>query len=44
MKLRNATVVINATQINSGNAYADVTLDNTGEVDFSKATQVATFS
>lgn len=43
-KLRNATVVINATQINSGNAYADVTLDNTGEVDFSKATQVATFS
>lgn len=43
-KLRNATVVINATQIDSDNAYADVTLDNTGEIDFSKATQVATFS
>lgn len=43
-KLSNATVVINATQIAGGSSYSDVVLENDGEVDLSKATQVATFA
>lgn len=43
-KLTNATVVINATQIAEGSNYSDVVLENGGEVDLSKATQVATFA
>lgn len=43
MKLRNATVVLKATQI-SGNEYADVTIDNSGELDLSTATPVANFA
>lgn len=42
MKLRNATIVINATQI-AGNEYDEVVVDNTDEVDLTKATQVATY-
>ncbi len=43
-KLGNVTVVMNATQIASGSTYSDVVLENGGEVDLSKATQVATFA
>ena len=43
MKLRNATVVLKATQI-SAQEYADITIDNSGELDLTTATQVANFT
>ncbi len=42
MKLRNATVVLKATQI-SGDTYSDVVVDGSGEIDFSQAIQVKNF-
>ncbi len=42
MKLSKATVVISATQL-AGDSYDKVVVDNSGEVDFSQATQVSTY-